>query len=131
MQVQLDDEVVVVKGGSLAHVVRTSSLAPQLLAARPVALLASPSHCEEATATLQQLAASPASTAVPIPAAAGKCGAAMEAGSGLLPAAPGVVTLWGYRISGSHDVVICRQQGARVSGWLRELFLIGLITNDS
>ncbi|GAB4816875.1 hypothetical protein N2152v2_003921 [Parachlorella kessleri] len=114
MLVQLDDDVVVVKGGRLAHIVSACSLAPQLLAARPAALLAQPlSHYE--VAAPRPPAASCAGTAAPEPAAAARKwdakGAATDAGSTVLPAVPGVVTLWGYRVSGSHDVIICRQQG--------------------
>ena len=80
--------------GNQVAVVQAQAVAPRLVAARPAAILA------------QQR---PEDAAAPGPCsddaqhrARGRSSAQRE---------EGVVTLWGYGISGSHDMVVCRQGG--------------------
>lgn len=91
MQVQLDADVAVVRAGKVAAVVGAEAAAPKLVAVRPVAMLASGWQ-----------SGAPAAGGAP--------------DSCLPPAGPsglkeGFISLWGYNIGGSHDMVICRQQG--------------------
>lgn len=73
-----------VRDGQVMMVVGAEATAPQVVAARPAALMA------------------PASGGRPL----SPHGSEQRLGSG-------VVALWGYNISDSHDMVVCRQGG----GW--------------
>ena len=81
------------KQGRLAAVVSSEQMGPRLRATRPVAVLAqggSLGGLEPAPSRPQQ---------------------ARQGGSPGAPLGGRVITLWGYNISGSHDMVICRQAG--------------------
>lgn len=93
---QLRNQVAIVRQGRVAAVVDAKPFAPRLVAARPAALLASSS---------QRGASAGAGTG------AGASAAATWPSQGSNGLVEGTVTLWGYGISHSHDMVVCRQAG--------------------
>lgn len=109
-----------VSRGALVAQGSTQSVAPCLVAARPVALLASrteaPPPAPDGLAQEQQQEGIPSGgEAAAADRAEGGAtaeegtAAAVEAGSGSHE--EGVVTLWGYGISGADTMVVCRQGG--------------------
>lgn len=98
-QVQLGSHVAVVREGRLAVVVNAHAVAPQLLAARPRALLASPADAAGAAGAAE---AEAGPEAPPSPSSGGFKDELLG---------EGVVTLWGYGISNWNDMVVCRQAG--------------------
>lgn len=86
-----------VRRGRLLAVVDAASFAPRLVAVRPVAIVAQQARQAEQ-------AASDSGSAQPAP-------RSRDCGAGERRLSEGMVTLWGYGIGGSHDVVICRQGG--------------------
>lgn len=119
LQVQLNDEVALVKQGKVAMVVRTDAAAPRLLAARPAAVLAASAGAEGGghdADSLTDLAPLHSSSSEEISAGldGGGSGGSVPSDAGRVP---GTVSLWGYHIAGSHDVVVCRQAGAWRLGW--------------
>lgn len=91
LQVQVNDEMAIVREGQLVAVLDVSGMLPQLLAARPAAILADgcPDTAHTAHAACQQAGQQPQ-------------GGGLEEGQ---------VGLWGHGIADPSTMVVCRQGG--------------------
>ncbi len=118
LQVQLEHEVTVVTQGRIVAVADVRSKAPVLLAARPVAILASQQAQQAEAQSEEALLGLPAAGEQQQQQEQGGPEAATSADAagvweGALPEGflEGMVTLWGYGIADPQNMVVCRQGG--------------------